>query len=137
MRIRIPVMFPLLIFAVPAAAMNFQPGYWELALQGAGAPAQSYKRCLHDVRPQFDEQQQKYCKRLESSVKGNVMTSRVHCVYPTSELTSFEQITFGGDTLKGKVRVDVVKPRKRTVQYVMTGKLLSKTCPEAPAAATH
>lgn len=138
MRRQVPTLVVLTLLAAPAAAMDFQPGYWDLTLTAAdGHTSETYKRCLHDVKPKFTAAQRKYCERLTLSVKGNVMTSRVHCKYPTAEFTSLERLTFAGNTLKGTVQMDVTKPRRARARYTMSGKLLGPTCPQAPAAASR
>lgn len=128
----------LLVMAPVALAMNFQPGYWEITVSGAEGE-HTARRCLEQVKPQFNDLQKRFCKRLEYKVSKDTMTSRVHCQYPQSEFTSHESMTFSGDTLHGAVQIDVVKPQHKTIRYTVTGKRLSATCPAGKAAepATH
>lgn len=126
--------------AAPALAMNFHPGYWQITLSSKdGKQVQSTKGCLPEVNTQFefDALQKRYCKRLQYSVADNTIISKVHCDYPTVTRTSYEKITFGGDTLAGEVRIEQMRPSKQNVDLMVSGKRLSPTCPQASPAATR
>lgn len=138
MRRRLIAAGSLLVMAPVALAMSFQPGYWEITVSGSDGE-HTARRCLHEIKPQFTDVQKKFCKRLAYKVSGDTMTSRVHCEFPQSELTSHERLIFSGDTLRGAVRVEISKPEKKTIRYTVSGKRLSANCPgeKGAAPATH
>lgn len=138
MRRRMIAAGSLLVIAPVALAMSFQPGYWEITVSGSDGE-HTARRCLHEIKPQFTDVQKRFCERLAYKVSSDTMTSRVHCKFPQSELTSYEHMSFSGDTLRGSVRVDVASPEKKTIRYTVSGKRLSATCPgeKAGAPATH
>ncbi|MGH8426960.1 MAG: DUF3617 family protein [Bryobacteraceae bacterium] len=140
MRFRSLAVLPLATLAASAFAVNFQPGYWKIVLSDStGQAVRSGASCLEemDTHFKFDELQSRYCKRLEYSVTTNAITTRVHCIYPNIERTSYEQIIFNGDTMKGIVRIDQTKPQKQNFAFTLTGTRLAQACPQAPAAASR
>jgi Protein of unknown function (DUF3617) len=127
-------------FAAPAFAINFHPGYWQVTLTSKdGNQAQTTKGCLPKVKTQFefDAMQKRYCKRLQYSVTNDTIVSKVHCDYPTVVRTSYEKITFSGDTLQGVVQIQQTQPGKQDIELAVSGKRLSATCPKAAGAATR